>query len=403
MIYRIEIENFYSVRERQIIDLTVGKKVPEEPGRLVTLHDNTDLRAPRVAALYGANASGKSNILRAIAFLSYFIRFSFESPSGRGLPYLKFNTRDMVKKPTVLSISFAGFENPNSIGNSRTCPYVYRLELSPILDESNKVLRESLHYRPRASSRLVKILERDAEKNVKVASWVGVGRERSVLKRILRPDASVICTLAQLDNKLAQQFIKSAAAVYTNILIGRLESSDHDIAKEYRKDEKLLSKLNRDVQRLDLGVNKVFIETQRGPPKARFDHAGLDGPINMNLESHGTQQFVRIYPTLCRALEQGGIAIIDELDAAIHPTILPEILRWFCDNDRNPHGAQLWMSCHSVSLLDGLLKEEVLICEKSPSAATKVYKLAAIKGIRRSENYQRLYLGGVYGRVPIIG
>lgn len=71
MIYRLEIENFYSVRDRQVIDLTVGRKVPDEPGRLVPLHTGSEYRAPRVIAIYGANASGKSNVLRAIAFLSW--------------------------------------------------------------------------------------------------------------------------------------------------------------------------------------------------------------------------------------------------------------------------------------------------------------------------------------------
>jgi hypothetical protein len=82
---------------------------------------------------------------------------------------------------------------------------------------------------------------------------------------------------------------------------------------------------------------------------------------------------------------------------------LPEILRWFSDPERNPHDAQLWMSCHAVSLLDDLLKEEVVICEKSPSGATEVYRLADIQGIRRDDNIVQKYLGGVYGGVPSIG
>ena len=61
------------------------------------------------------------------------------------------------------------------------------------------------------------------------------------------------------------------------------------------------------------------------------------------------------------------------------------------------------MSCHAVSLLDGLLKEEVLFCEKAPDGATQIYGLGDIKGIRRDENFLQNYLGGVYGGVPSIG
>ena len=103
----------------------------------------------------------------------------------------------------------------------------------------------------------------------------------------------------------------------------------------------------------------------------------------MPLESHGTQQFIRVYPAIRGALLTGGIAVVDELDVAIHPSVLPEILRWFADQARNPHGAQLWMSCHSVSLLDDLIKEEILICEKNAGGATHIYGLSDIQGIRR--------------------
>lgn len=403
MIYRLEIENFYSVRERQVIDLTVGKKVPDEPGRLVNIHDSVKERAPRVVAIYGANASGKSNVLRAIAFLAWFVQFSFEHKARTPLPYQKFQTRDSIDKPTRLSITFAGLENPLATEEIRTCPYVYTLELASRDGGDDRISSESLHYRPTGSSRLVRIFERNSAGAVKAANWVSPSREISVLESILRPDASVIATLGQLNNKLALSLIQSANSIDTNILITRFEDNDLELLKNYALNTELLDALNRDIRRIDLGIDQVQILAENGAPVASFTHAGLDHPIRMPLESHGTQQFLRIYPTLHKALAIGGIAVVDELDVAIHPAILPEILRWFSDPDRNPHGAQLWMSCHAVSLLDEFLKEEVLICEKSRIGATKVYGLSDIKGIRRDENFLPNYLGGVYGGVPSIG
>ena len=403
MIYGLEIENFYSVRERQVIDLTVNKRVPDEPGRLTSIHDGNEDRAPRVVAIYGANASGKSNVLRAIAFLAWFVQFSFEHKARASLPFQKFQTRDSMDAPTRLSVSFAGLQNPLSTDDLQTCPYVYALELSSRSGSEDQVLSESLHYRPAGASRMVRIFERDAMGVVKAASWLGLGRELSVLENILRPDASVIATLGQLNNQLALNLIQSASAIDTNILLTRFEHDELVLLKNYALDSDLLDALNRDIRRIDLGIDQVQILAENGGPVASFAHNGLDHPIRMIFESHGTQQFVRIYPTLHRALAIGGIAVIDELDVAIHPAVLPEILRWFSDPDRNPHGAQLWMSCHSVSLLDDLLKEEVLICEKSTSGATQVFGLGDIKGIRRDENFLQNYLGGVYGGVPSIG
>lgn len=403
MIYRLEIENFYSVRDRQVIDLTVGRKVPDEPGRLVPLHTGSEDRAPRVIAIYGANASGKSNVLRAIAFLSWFVQYSFEHKARTLLPYQKFLTAEQEAAPTRLSITFAGLEEPLKEGATITCPYVYTLELSPRSEEGDTVVSESLHYRPRDASRLIRVFERNAAGQVKAAAWVGLGRELSVLENILRPDASVVSTLGQLNNKLALRFMQSANAIDTNILLTRFEQNDLALLTGYARSPELLSALNRDIRRIDLGVDQVQILAENGAPVASFTHAGLDRPIRMPFESHGTQQFVRIYPTLYRALALGGVAAIDELDVAIHPSVLPEIIRWFSDPDRNPYGAQFWMSSHAVSLLDGLLKEEVLICEKGSDGSSHIYRMGDIKGIRRDENFLQNYIGGVYGGIPSIG
>ena len=176
MIYKLEIENFYSVRDRQVIDLTVGRKVPEEPGRLVQLHTGSEDRVPRVIAIYGANASGKSNVLRAIAFLSWFVQYSFEHKARTLLPYQKFLTAEQEAAPTRLSITFAGLEDPLKEGTTATCPYVYTVELSPRSGDGDMVLSESLHYRPRDAARMIRVFERNAAGHVKAASWVGLGR-----------------------------------------------------------------------------------------------------------------------------------------------------------------------------------------------------------------------------------
>ncbi len=403
MIYRLEIENFYSVRERQVVDLTVGKKVPDEPGRLVPVFDGAEERAPRVVAIYGANASGKSNVLRAIAFLSWFVQYSFQHKARALLPYQKFLTTTSYKAPTRLSLTFSGKEEPLTADSLKTCPYTYTLELSSRDDLEDRVISESLYYKPKDASRMVRIFERNEAGEIKVAKWIGLSHQHSVLKTILRPDASVISTLGQLNNELALNFINAASSIDTNTLLTRFEHNEQDLLRVYASNEEILEALNRDIRRIDLGIDQVEILAENGGPVASFAHNGLDQPIKMLFESHGTQQFVRIYPTLYRALKIGGIAVIDELDVAIHPTVFPEIMRWFSDPERNPHGAQLWMSCHAVSLLDDLLKEEVFICEKDTGGATQVYGLGDIKGIRRGENFQQNYLGGVYGGIPSIG
>jgi AAA15 family ATPase/GTPase len=110
-----------------------------------------------------------------------------------------------------------------------------------------------------------------------------------------------------------------------------------------------------------------------------------------------------MFPFLVTVLDRGGLLVIDEMDAAIHPLVLPELLRWFYDRQmRNKLDAQLWLSCHSASLLDELLKEEIVICEKDRQGRTRFFSLMDVK-VRRDENHYRKYLGGAYGGVPLLG
>lgn len=79
MLYELEIENFYSVRNAQLIDLKVAANVPDLPGRFAPLWEGSRDRAPKVVAIFGPNAAGKSTILRALSFVAWFVRDSFSS------------------------------------------------------------------------------------------------------------------------------------------------------------------------------------------------------------------------------------------------------------------------------------------------------------------------------------
>jgi predicted ATPase len=103
------------------------------------------------------------------------------------------------------------------------------------------------------------------------------------------------------------------------------------------------------------------------------------------------------------ALTTGGVAIVDDLDSSLHPIILAEILSWFHRPERNPQNAQFWISCHNVSLLESLIKEEVFFCEKDKAGQTHLFGLKNIPAVRRDDNYYKKYLDGFYGAVPQIG
>jgi energy-coupling factor transporter ATP-binding protein EcfA2 len=400
MLYEIEIENFYSIRDPQMIDLRVALNAPDLPGRFAPLWKGSRDRAPKVVAIYGPNASGKSTVLRALSFVAWFVRESFSISPGARLPFEKFNSLEKRQANTRLAVSLAGLADPDDESeDALQCRYQYEVVIGP----KHEVVSEAMHYWPPDTGRKVRLFARDAEGKVVAASAFGLAGFRQALEKVLRPNASVISTLAQLKHPFATSLWNAANLVISNILIERADGVEEQMVRFYADNPALVEALNKEIERIDLGIRSMKLEMGPSGPIALFAHEGHDGLMPLVLESHGTRTFLRLYPFLLRALETGGIAVMDELDTAIHPLVLPEILRWFYDPMRNPRDAQLWLTCHNASLLEDLVKEEVLFCAKTHDGRTEVYPLSDIQSVRRDDNYYRKYLGGTYGAVPQIG
>lgn len=403
MLHRLEIENFYSIRDAQVIDLRATGHAPNDPARLAPLWRGSSEKAPKVVALFGPNASGKTNVLRALAFAAWFMRDSFAVPPDSRLPFERFNDTESLEAPTRLAVHFSGPEHVEQVQNAESaqCRYVFEVVIGGA--SQHAVLSETLHYWPSRAARKVRLFERDAEGSVAAAKAFGLAGYRQALTKVLRPNVSVISTLAQLKHPLASRLRTAASLVVSNVLIERSEGSEDQVIQHYADNPKLVEVFNREVARVDFGIRALELHSGPHGPLALFRHDGLAHPMPLMYESHGTREFMKLYPVLLHVLENGGVAVLDELDAAIHPMILSEILRWFYDPKRNPYDAQLWMSCQSVSLLEELIKEEVLFCDKDSRGRTEVYGLRDIQAVRRKDNYYKKYLGGAYGAIPQIG
>jgi hypothetical protein len=404
MLHRLEIKNFYSIHDHQVIDLTVAANAPDEPGRFAPLWVGASEKAPKVVALFGPNASGKSTVLKALSFIKWFVKDSFSSPRGSRMPFDRFNSEEMLNAPTRLAIQLAGAEDIEKAGEvgAAQCRYSYEVVIGGTAGKQF-VESEALHYWPSTASRKVRLFERNAAGEVTASKAFGLTGYRQALEKVLRPDASVIATLAQLEHPYSKLLWQTASLLVSNILIEKYDGTDEAAIRHYAANPDQVAIFNREIQRIDVGIREMKIEQGNSGPVALFEHEGLALPMPIIYESHGTRQFIRLFPFILEALQNGGIAVLDELDATIHPLLLPEILRWFYDPVRNPHDAQLWMTCHCPSLLEDLLKEEVLFCDKDYEGKTTIYGLRDIQSVRRSDNYYRKYLGGSFGAVPQIG
>ena len=115
------------------------------------------------------------------------------------------------------------------------------------------------------------------------------------------------------------------------------------------------------------------------------------------------RDFHQAMPQINLALDQGGLAVFDEIDADLHMDIVDELMHWFRSRERNPLGAQLLLTSHNVGLLDNREKEELYIVEKSRCGATRVHGARDVEGLRRDARLYSKYRAGVIGGVPNIG
>lgn len=408
MITKLEVENFYSIQDRQVLDLVAPGNAPAKTNHLIESFSGSGERVPKVVAIFGANGSGKSNILRALTFIIWFLKHSFHTQPGDDLhsfPFWPYIDNEHMSRPTRLKLWFPAPESLRTDTESLDRKYsrhLYELEISN--GEKKTVSYESLFFWPSATGRKTRIFERFENGKVKISKKFGLAYGEDFLVRILKPNASVISTMVQFNHEFSTEFFNQALSMKSNILITKQNVSDQELFQDYANQNELVTQINQEIGRIDVGIRGMGLSsTENGKTTMKLYHDGLNLGMPFELESRGTQQFIRYFPVLSHALTKGGVGIIDELDASIHPVIIEEIVHWFRDPRRNTRNAQLWMSCQSPSLLEELHKDEVVFCEKDREGKTEIFSLNDIKSVRRDDNFYRKYMGGQYGALPMIG
>ena len=410
MLYRLEFENFYCFRELQVLDLTVPQTVPhEDDGRLVPIFYGSDIRVPRIAAIFGANGSGKSTVLRTLTYVLWFIT---ESNARSGFPDISrpFNnpasrnqyTRIAFELGDVMTLDMQTIENAvRDISSVSHGIYRYEVIFRPDDTGTRKVFYEVLKQKLAGRGKWKRVFERNAQGQVAGSDNFSLSGYARIIDKI-PIDASLIPILASFQHEPSQVVLNWAKnGIYTNMILEKFELDDKTIAKVLADSPEILEALNMEIQKIDTGVQNIIIQPGVDGPIALFEHEGLHFKMPWFWESTGTRSFIRIFPYLYGPILNQGLAVIDELDSAIHPAILSEILNWYYNA---PHdNAQLWLTCQNPSLLDELTKEEIVLCEKNTDGSSEVYSLADVAAVRRNDNFYKKYLSGNYGAIPNIG
>ena len=381
MLLSFGARNFFSFKEGFEISFELSSGCPESISRSESVS--------RALAIIGANASGKTNAIRALVFLTNFCCNSFDIKPEDDIEVTPFYSNEA---PTVF---FADF----MIDNTR---YYYEIELTV-----QGIIRERLDRKVQRKS---PVFERDAEKITYCIDAL------SELKKIkLRKKVSLI--------SLAHQYeIKGLEKVYTffsgitynidpyfgDIAIESLPLYIFNPSEKYAKSKDLLDFTIQQLKDFDTGVDDITIKQLKRSdledtyiPFFIHKTGNKNMRINSMMESNGTRSLYTQLILFKQALDCGGVLILDEFDNSLHPDILNSLIELFLNPEKNIKGAQLIFSTHNTAIMDKLSKYRIVLVNKEDNESF-LYRVDELPGniVRNDRSLENLYKTGKIGGKP---
>lgn len=418
MLIEFSVGNYRSFKEQVTFSMVAANLVAEDKklDKNNVFEIDNDLKLLKSAAIYGANASGKSNLATALGFMRWFmINSSKETQSTEKIDVERFKlSTETEAQPSFFEIVF--------LMNDKR--YRYGFETT-----RDKVVSEWLFYVPK--SKETKLFERKLGKISVSKTYKADGIQQKT-----RHNALFLSVSAQFNVQIAEKILdwltNKVALISTLNDRGYRGYTVSCLMNNENKDEILQL-----LKKLDLGFSDLKVEeseiTADSLPKELPDelknlilkngerklssvqtmHQKFDGKGNLvstevfdldEQESEGTKKVFSLAGPLVDTLKNGNILIIDEFDARIHPLISRAIVELFNSNETNPNNAQLIFMTHDTNLLNNKLfrRDQIWFTEKNRHGATDLYSLAEYN-IPNDAPFESDYIQGRYGAIPYIG
>lgn len=386
MLVQFKIKNVLSFKEETIFDMTAISAYKEHPSNLIDI--DTKEKFLRVAAIYGANASGKSNFVWALQLFRRIVSQSLNNVDDGAESVLK-----KCSKP------FSFEENK---GNSefeivqilRDEEYQYGFEYN-----SEKIVMEWLYRKSLKTNRKVTIFERTMQK---VNLGVSVRKKCEAYKDQIPPETLLLSFFNKF--KLKTDIFKTVYSGITDVLV--FMSDDYEDTRFLDvllpkvidgKKEKLLEFLTA----IDIGIKDI---TYKEKETLFFTfHKGADGelyPLNLYDESEGTIKSIMLFIHAHMAIINDYVLVMDELNVKLHPLLLKFFIDLFYDNNSM---AQLIYTTHDTTLMDKKFfrRDQIWFVQKDELGHSELCALSDFK-VRSDASFEKDYLAGVYGGIPFL-
>lgn len=394
MILEFCATNFLSIKDELKLSFiaTSLKESCAEPNDLYPLED-TGFSLVRSALIYGANASGKSNVLRAFGFYKRFITDSFKnSQVGERIDVENFRLNaTTANEPTSMEASFTDGE------------FIYRYGFKV---DSEQVHEEWLYKRAcKTRAKEVELFYREGETTT--VHFKSLLIQELVNKKMIRSNALLLSTAAQFNEPTSVSILRWLS--HTMVIFCSEDDLLWNNAIRHLDNETLRRRIVDFAKFADLGIENITkIDNRIVTTHKQYDDDGkevndVSFAFNSN-ESEGTIKYFSLAYPIIDALDHGKRIIIDELDSKLHPLLVKSIVALFNDAKTNPKGAQLLFTAHDTFLLSAGLfrRDQVWFTQKNSFGATELFSLAEFK-VRSTSPFEKDYLLGRYGATPIIG
>jgi hypothetical protein len=410
MLLKFRFSNFRSFRTEQELSL-IASKLPGSGNGLFSPPGLREQVLP-VAAIYGANASGKTAVIKAFEFMANAVKFSHTQwQPDRRIPVEPF-AGDQPVLPSEFSVVVL-------LDGVR---YQYGFAANP-----QAILREWLYVYPNGQRQVW--FERAEGEPMSFDAMPG---ENKIIEGLVRKNSLFLSAAAQNNHEALSPVYKwfsesTSFAVGQLALIGR--DFDRATAAQFCQNEADRATIVRLLAHADLGIAELSIEETplpelskkvlellrpSLPPGASFPETdkvirllhrvgNRTIPFEAEQESSGTLAYLVLLGPTVSLLKKGGTLLVDELDTSLHPLMAVQIIRLFSNPGSNPRSAQLIFNTHDTNLLSSgdLRRDQIWFTEKDSTGSSHLYPLTDFKP-RRQENLENGYLQGRYGAIPFI-
>ena len=400
MIAEIKFKNMFSFRDETVLSFEADKSKDLESYHVVELAP--DVKLLKLAVIYGANASGKSNIIKVCDFIRSFITCT---PLNKAelikiVPFLL--NRTSKEQASEFSVSFYAMNGDKAIR------YVYS-----VLLETTHIVRETLIYY--LSQQPASVFERSMENNVSSIKFgqkvkISTAAKEEITLKCL-PNMSVFAAYMQVNTNIAE--METALQYLTKQMMPAIvpTSSLSRYAEEAIKKETAKEYILRYLQEADFNISNISSkeqETKKGVVNyTMYQHkvsSGLGGNDYYEFpelyESDGTIRTFGLASQIQNSIGSNAFLAVDEIESSLHPKLIEYMIERFLKESKQ---AQLLLTTHYDGLLgeeDLLRKDNIWFAEKNTDGASVLYPLTDFKGLNRISSLQKAYKFGKFGAVP---